>query len=36
LKRSNDREDWSALADDFRTLLMTSSGSEAVFQQLTA
>jgi hypothetical protein len=26
--------DWSALADDFRTLLMTSGGPEPIFQQL--
>jgi hypothetical protein len=27
---------WSALADDFRTFLLTLNGSEPVFQQFTA
>ena len=30
-----DEEDWSALADDFRTLLLVHPGSESIFQQLT-
>ena len=29
-------KEWSALADDFRTLLMTSSGPVSIFQQFTA
>jgi hypothetical protein len=29
-------EEWSALADDCRTFLLTPGGSDVVFQQLTA